>query len=71
MTKGNSLGGLPNSVLPKPTKPTSTKDVVVTINDKPTHKLSANRSAIACCIVTTVLVGVGVSIATWYAVTEI
>tara|TARA_B100000214_G_scaffold370223_1_gene344506 strand:- start:628 stop:849 length:222 start_codon:yes stop_codon:yes gene_type:complete len=72
MVRGNSLGSIVEPQLPLKNKPeTNPKDIVIEVNQKTIDKIRANGSAIMCCAITTVLVGVGVGIAIWYAVTEI
>ena len=71
MTKGNSLGSLvePTSTMKK--NFVTQKDIEITVNPKGVDRIKANSSSIACCLITTVLVGIGVGIAIWYAVTEV
>ena len=74
MTRGNSLGAIVEpSVTTRQTKKNRdlNTDVTVNINEKALDKIRANRSAITCCLLTTLLVGLGVGISVWYAVVEI
>lgn len=73
MVKGNSLGSVgENTQVKKPTPVNvQTKDVVVKINERTVDKLRAKSSSILCCVITTILVGVGIGISVWYAVTEV
>ena len=72
MVRTNSLGSIveptQTSKYGSVTKP---NDVVINVNMRSTDRIRSNYSAILCCGITTILVGVGVGIAIWYSVTEI
>ena len=73
MVKSDQLGSVSGNKKSNVTPVTSTRpgDVVVKINERAIDKTRENSSAITCCVITTILVGMGVGIAIWYAVTEI
>lgn len=74
MTKSNNLGSVSSERKPVSnltTVTTKTEEVKVVINERPYDKARANSSGIVCCVVTTVLIGLGVGISIWYAVTEL
>jgi len=73
MVKGNSLGSVGENVQVKKPTPVNVqnKDVVVKINERTVDKIRSKSSSILCCVVTTILVGVGIGISIWYAVTEV
>lgn len=73
MVKSDQFGSTAEKKKPNvpPVPLTKPGDVVVKINERVIDKTRANSSAITCCVITTILVGMGVGIAIWYAVTEI
>ena len=74
MTKSNNLGSVSSERKPVSnltTVATKTEEVKVVINEKPSDKVRANSSGIVCCVVTTALIGLGVGISIWYAITEL
>jgi len=74
MARGNSLGAIvePSNTTKQTIKNAQANtDVMVNVNEKALDKIRANRSAIICCFLTTLLVGLGVGISVWYAIVEI
>lgn len=74
MTKSNNLGSVSNERKPisnLTTVTTKTDEIKVVINERTVDKARANSSGILCCVVTTALIGLGVGISIWYAITEL
>ncbi len=72
MVRTNSLGSIVEPTkTSKSTSVTKPNDVVINVNMKTSDRIRSNYSAMLCCGITTILVGVGVGIAIWYSVTEI